>query len=91
MNFKKIKPQPIADAHAYTQSKSSWLLDRTVDASSRTKRGDDRGWRLFHYLSGGGIREFGRSVQQEEADLNRGSFLWKAAILGLIWFIFWIF
>lgn len=67
----------VHDAHAYTRSKTPWLLDAYHK-------------KLFHYLSGGGLRMCGRTVEQEEAEVKRSRFLIKAAVLGGVWLYFWI-
>lgn len=80
----------VRDAHAYTRSRTPWLLDSSEAAREGTTAGGKFGWRLFHYLSGGGLRAFGRTVEQEEADAKRVRFLIKAAVLGAVWLYFWI-
>jgi hypothetical protein len=62
-----------------------WRIDENRRAGAVTSRGKKFGWRLFHYLSGGGLRAFGRSVQQEEADVKRMRFLIASGVFGLIW------
>ena len=83
-------PGIVRDAHAYTRSKSPWLLDAYRDAHGETTKGKKFGWKLFHCLSGGGMRTFGRTVAQEEADIKRTRFLVASGVMGLVWFIFWI-
>jgi hypothetical protein len=80
----------VSDRHAYTRSRVPWRIDETKDDGALTAEGRKNGWRLFHYLSGGGLRAFGRSVQQEEADVKRTRFLVTAGVLGLIWLVFLI-
>lgn len=67
----------VRDAHAYTRSKTPWLLDAYHK-------------KLFHYLSGGGLRSFGRTVEQEETEAKRTRFLVRSAIALALWFWFWI-
>ena len=64
----------VIDAHAYTRSKTPWLLE-----SCREK--------LFRYLSGGGLCAFGRTVRQEESDAKRDRFLAAAAVAGVAWLV----
>jgi len=86
----RITTSVVEDAHSYTRSSAPWLLDAYKDAKGETTAGDKFGWRLFHYLSGGGMKTFGRTIRQEEADLKRTRFLLAAAVMGIIWFCFWI-
>lgn len=70
----KIRPSVVMPAHAYTRSDAPWLLE----AYSK---------KLFHYLSGGGISAFGRTVKQQEADMRRDRFLRVAAAVFVIWLV----
>lgn len=63
--------------HVYTRSRTPWKLD---------ERDAPKG-RLYRYLSGGGMRAFGRSVRQEEIDQKRNRFLVAAGVLGVVWLI----
>ena len=75
----------LTDANAYARSKEPWLLDEYREASGETTDGKKFGWRLFHYISGGGMRTFGRTVQQEEKDARQTRFLVFAGVLGVVW------
>jgi len=86
----KIATSVVEDAHSYTRSSAPWLIDAYQDAKGETTTGDKFGWRLFHYLSGGGMKTFGRTIRQEEADLKRTRFLLAAAVVGVVWLCFWI-
>ena len=68
-------------AHAYTRSKSPWILTD----------GAERHGRLAHYLSGGGLRTFGRTVRQEEIRLRQRRFWFVAGALAALWLALWIF
>ena len=81
----------VGDAHAYTRSKVPWRLDTYRDAHGETSKGERFGWRLFHYISGGGMQAFGRSVRQEETDLKRNRFLIGAGVFAFVWLMLWIF
>lgn len=75
-------------AHAYTASKVPWQLE--FDFGDEGKDGSRRsanGWRLFRYLSGGGMRTFGRSVAEEERLRRRRRFLLLAAASAGLWII----
>ena len=45
-------------------------------------------WRLFRYLSGGGMRAFGRSSGQELLIRRQTRFLWLAGALAVCWIVF---
>lgn len=80
----------IGQKRPYTRSKAPWILDAYKGASGETTKGVKFGWRLFHYLSGGGMKVFGRTIKQEEADIKRTRFLVGAAVFAVIWFLLWI-
>ncbi|MCR5413737.1 MAG: hypothetical protein K6F50_03285 [Kiritimatiellae bacterium] len=85
----KIPPSIVEDAHSYTRSETPWLLDTYRDAHGETTKGKKFGWKLFHYLSGGGMRAFGRTVAQEESEERRSRFLVACAVAALVWLYFW--
>lgn len=68
-----------------------------VLGSSRV-RGEDCPWilgdetsaygKLVRYLSGGGMRTFGRTLGQERARRRQNRFLAFAAVLGIVWLFF---
>lgn len=69
------------DAHAYTRSKSPWIL-----AEHQSVYG-----RLIKYLSGGGMRAFGRTVRQEEVRRRHLQFWFFAVFAATLWLLFWLF
>lgn len=69
------------NAHGYTREDAPWSID--------VQQKPDEG-RLGHYLSGGGIPAFGRTIRQEVARLKHTRFLTKAIILGIIWLLLYI-
>ncbi len=74
--------------HAYTGADIPWSMDVDAvegagpDASDQVKR------RLFRYLSGGGMRAFGRPSGQELLARRQTRFLWLAAVLAVCWVVF---
>ncbi len=86
----RITPEMLRASHAYTKSKAPWRIDTCKDDADGQYRGGRFGKRLFHYLSGGGMRIFGRTVRQEEAEIKRTRFLFFAAALGAAWLYFMI-
>lgn len=81
----------VQDAHDYTRSKEPWRLDAYRDAHGETTKGVRFGWKLFHYLSGGGMSIFGRTVEQEELNTRQNRFLATAAVLAAIWLALLVF
>lgn len=80
----------LGESRPYTRSKTPWRHDTYQEAKGETTKGVKFGWRLFHYLSGGGMKGFGRTVKQEEADRKRTRFLITVGIIAVIWFCLWI-
>ena len=72
------------------RSKAPWRHDVYKGARAETTHGVKFGWKLFHYLAGGGIKIFGRTLAQEEADWKRTRFLIGVTIFFLMWLFFWI-
>ena len=73
--------------HAYTRSTVPWVHEENRDAAGETSDGKRFGWRLFHYLSGGGMRAFGRTVRQEEIERRQNRFLAGAAVFAAVWLV----
>lgn len=69
----------VGDAHAYTRVKCPWIIGGCGTAS---------GNRLVTYISGGGMRTFGRTVRQESARRRQNRFFAVAALLGVAWTVF---
>jgi len=69
------------DAHAYTRSKSPWILSEHASAYGK----------LIHYLSGGGMKAFGRTIRQEEIRRRHVGFWIVVAAFASLWTLFWIF
>lgn len=73
--------------HAYTSVDIPWQIDTdrplldTPGARTATRR-------LFHYLSGGGLRAFGRPSGFALMEQRQTRFLWTAAVLGVLWLVF---
>ncbi len=67
-------------AHAYTRSHVPWKLD-TSDQKKPS-------FKLFHYISGGGMKSFGRTIQQEEVSVRQTKFLIVSAVCGVLWVVF---
>ena len=77
----KIPTTIKGDAHAYTRSSTPWILVEHKSAYGK----------LIHYLSGGGMRAFGRTIRQEEIRRRHIRFWGAAATFAALWLLFWIF
>lgn len=77
----RVTTEIVEDAHAYTRSDVPWSI-----STAKTPRS-----RLINYISGGGMRTFGRTVRQEEVRRKQLRFLAGAAVLAAVWFLLWIF
>ncbi|MBQ0031415.1 MAG: hypothetical protein KBT68_01295 [bacterium] len=75
--MEKVHTEIVGDAHAYTRSDVPWAI-----STARTDQD-----RLVNYISGGGMRIFGRTVHQEEVKRRQVRFLVAAGILGAAWFL----
>lgn len=71
----------VEDAHAYTRSDVPWAIQTAKSSRAR----------LLNYISGGGMRTFGRTVRQEEVRLKQRRFLAVSAVLATIWLFMLIF
>ena len=79
--MERVHTEVIGDAHAYTRSDVPWSM-----STSRTPHG-----RLMNYISGGGMRMFGRTVRQEEIKRRRLRFLTVAFVLSVLWLLLLVF
>lgn len=76
----RIVTSVVTDAHAYTHSDSPWIIGEHESAYGK----------LIHYLSGGGMTTFGRTVTQEETKSRHRRFLAWAAVFGVLWVVFYL-
>ena len=77
----RVSTEIVEDAHAYTRSDVPWSI-----STAKTPRS-----RLINYISGGGMRTFGRTVRQEEVRRKQLRFLAASAVFAVVWFLLWIF
>ncbi len=87
----RLPIRTVRSVHAYTRSHLPWRLDTCEEEDVAKKGGHKFGRKLYHYISGGGMESFGRSVRQEEANVRRNHFLIASGIVGVIWFCFLVF
>ena len=86
----KFSP-PVFDAtREFARSKMPWRIDALDESASGRSPASGPRWKLFHYLSGGGMKTFGRTIEQEEADYKRTRFLIGAGVFAFIWLLLWI-
>ena len=79
--MENVHTEIVGDAHAYTRSGVPWAM-----ATSRTPRD-----RMRNFISGGGMRIFGRTVRQEEVKRKQLRFLTVVAVLAILWVLLLIF
>ena len=77
----RVSTEIVGDAHAYTRSDVPWSI-----LTAKSARG-----KLIDYISGGGMRTFGRTVRQEEVRRKQLRFLAVAAALVTVWFLLLVF
>ena len=80
MKIEGLHTSIVGDAHAYTRSKTPWILDEHVSVYGK----------LIHYISGGGMQAFGRTVRQEEIRRRHVAFWTVAGVLAGLWVVFWV-
>ena len=79
--MKSVHTEIVRDAHAYTRSDVPWAI-------SQPKTPYDR---MIHYISGGGMRVFGRTIHQEEVRRKQIRFLFVSAVLAVVWLLLLVF
>ena len=77
----RVHTEIVSDAHAYTRSGIPWAM-----STARTPRD-----RMINYISGGGMRIFGRTVRQEEVKRRQIRFLAVSAVLAVAWALLLVF
>jgi hypothetical protein len=78
----------VKKSHAYTSSKEPWEMATNTSVSVRAPDGRVLGWKLFHYLSGGGIAEFAYISGRSAAIRKQVRFLTVMAVVAIAWLIF---
>ena len=76
--------------HAWTGADVPWRLDMEGAPSAGASEAERARWRLFHYLSGGGLSACGSSSARALVIRRQGRFLVFAGILAALWIFFWI-
>jgi len=75
----------VQSVHAYTRSEIPWEMDTNGNVPSGAVKSRKFGWRLFHYISSGGMRTFGRTVKQMERERRQHRFVVLLVLLWLAW------
>ena len=76
-----IHTELVKPAHEYTRSESPWIIDRRDSVYGK----------LMHYISGGGMRTFGRTVHQEEVRRRQRRFCVVVSVRAALWLAFLLF
>ena len=79
--MERVHTEIIGDAHAYTRSDVPWAMSTSRTAQERLK----------NFISGGGMRIFGRTVRQEEVRRRQLRFLTVSVALAVLWFLLLVF
>lgn len=75
----RIHTSVVTDAHEYTRADSPWILDEYKSIYGK----------LIHYLSGGGMNTFGRTLKQERVRRRQIRFLVWSGVLAVVWALFY--
>ena len=70
-----VHTELVTDAHEYTRAHLPWIMDEHKSVYGK----------LIHYLAGGGMRTFGRTVSQEIVRHRQRRFLAVFAVLAVLW------
>lgn len=85
-----VRTKLVTRNHAYTSADVPWELDVVNDPRGTEQAlGRQSGWRLFHYLSGGGLRAFGRSSAAAVVYRRQDRFWHLFGVLVVLWLVFW--
>ncbi len=79
--MRKLHTSIVTDAHAYTREKVPWILREHKSVYGK----------LIHYLAGGGMSAFGRTISQEKAHQRHIRFFIVASVFGIIWLYYLVF
>lgn len=76
--------------HAWTGVDVPWYIDVEGAPGVLDSVDAKKNWRLFHYLSGGGLSAFGTSSERILVERRQARFLRIACVLAVLWLAFWI-
>lgn len=86
-----VRTSLVKKNHAWTGADVPWHLDTESAPPPDASEAVRMHWRLFHYLSGGGLAACGSSSERALVDRRQGRFLVFAGVLAVLWIVFWIF
>ena len=75
----KLPTSVVTDAHGYTRADVPWILREYCSHCGK----------LAHYLSGGGMKTFGRTIGQEMAKRRHRRFMTFAGVMAALWVFFY--
>ena len=85
-----VRTSLVTKDHAWTGEDVPWDLGTEDVPDPAASESERVRWRLFHYLSGGGLSACGSSSARSLAYRRQGRFLVFAGVLAVLWIIFWI-
>ena len=74
-----VHPQAMESIHGYTRVESPWIIGEYKSIYGK----------LIHYISGGGMTTFGRTVAQEVVRRKHRQFYFWAALLAVVWLYYY--
>lgn len=83
----RITTSLVKRRHAWTSLDIPWRIDVGDEELSSLPVSHREGWRLFHYLSGGGLRAFAGSAMREVVSRRQTRFLWFFGIMLVCWMV----
>jgi len=83
-----LRTSLVGRRHAWTGEDVPWRIDVEDESVAALSAAHRAGWRLFHYLSGGGMRAFATSTLREIASRRQTRFLRLTAVLVVLWLVF---
>lgn len=83
-----LKTTLVHRRHAWTGLDVPWRIDVGTGELEALPEAHRAGWRLFHYLSGGGLRAFAGTLAREVVSRRQTRFLWFTCALGVFWVVF---
>lgn len=83
-----VRTSLVRRRHAWTGVDLPWSIDVEDDTVLALPERHRAGWRLFHYLSGGGLKAFASSAARELVSRRQTRFLWTMTALAVLWLIF---
>ena len=84
-----VRTSLVTRNHAWTGADVPWSLDTDGVPDLGATEAERVHWRLFHYLSGGGLSACGSSSACALTYRRQCRFLVVAGLLAVLWIIFW--